>query len=121
MALLIDNFSAHESGLEIVKGGGGLSNVEVIFLLVYATSYCQPLDQGIIHSWKAHYRCRWVQFMADEHTANWDLNKTMHALQAVQCGMAAWNKDVSEKTIANCWLQAQVLGPDYQPMTEAEA
>jgi hypothetical protein len=112
VALLIDNFSAHESGLEIVKEEGGLANIEVIFLPVNATSYCQPLDQGIIRSWKAHYRRRWVQFMVDEHTADRDPNKTMHVLQAGQWGMAAWNENVDEKTIANCWLQARVLGPD---------
>jgi hypothetical protein len=74
VALLIDNFSAHESGLEIVKKEGGLSNVEVIFLPVNATSYCQPLDQDIIRSWKAHYRRRWVQYIVDEHTADRDPN-----------------------------------------------
>ncbi len=42
-------------------------------------------------------------------------------LQAVQWGNAAWREDVTETTIANCWLQARVLGHDYRPMTEAEA
>jgi hypothetical protein len=50
VALLIYNLSAHKSGLEIVKEEGDLQNVEVIFLLVNAMSYCQPLDQGIIRS-----------------------------------------------------------------------
>ncbi len=50
VALLIDNFPAHESGLQIVKEEGGLKNMEVIFLPVNAISYCQPLDQEVIRS-----------------------------------------------------------------------
>ncbi len=95
--------------------------MEVIFLPVNATSYCQPLNQGIIRSWKAHYCRRWVHFMVDEHTVERDPNKTMHILQAALWGIAAWAKDVTERTISNCWLQARVLGPDYRPLTEAEA
>jgi hypothetical protein len=75
VALLIDNFSAHESGLEIVKNEGGLKNVEVIFLPVNATSYCQPLDQGIIRSWKAHYPgCN-----------SWSMSIQQSATQTRQC------------------------------------
>jgi hypothetical protein len=120
VALLIDNFSAHESGLEIVKEEGGLQNVQVFFLPANATSYCQPLDQGIIRSSKAHYRQRWVQYMVDEHTADRDPNKTMHVLQAVRWGISAWADDVTSTTIANCWLKAHVLGPDYRPLSEAQ-
>jgi hypothetical protein len=84
ITLSLDNFSAHESGLEIVKAEGGLENVEVNFLPVNAMSVCQPLDHGIIRSWKAHYRRRWVRYMVDEHTENRDTNKMMHVLQALQ-------------------------------------
>ncbi len=59
--------------------------------------------------------------MVDEHTAERDPNKTMHVLQAALWGIAAWAEDVTERTISNCWLQARVLGPDYRPLTEAEA
>jgi hypothetical protein len=57
VAHLIDNYSAHESGLEMVQEEVGLENVEAIFLPVNATSYCQPLDHRIIRSWRAHH-CR---------------------------------------------------------------
>jgi hypothetical protein len=59
--------------------------------------------------------------MVDEHTADRDPNKTMHVLQAVQWGISAWADNVTPTTIANCWLQARVLGPDYRPLTEAQA
>jgi hypothetical protein len=57
VVLLLDSSSAHESGLEMIKAKGGMQNVEVIFLLVNATSFCQPLNQCIIGSWNAHYYC----------------------------------------------------------------
>jgi hypothetical protein len=47
VALILDNFSAHESDGEMVKAEGGLQNVEEIFLPVNASSFCQCLDQGI--------------------------------------------------------------------------
>ena len=48
--LLMDNFSAHEAGLEQVS----LTNTKVKWLPPNATSIHQPLDQGIIQNWKAH-------------------------------------------------------------------
>ncbi len=121
VALLIGSFSVHKSGLEIVVIVSRLQNVEVIFLPVNATSFCQPLDQGIIRSWKAHYRRRWVQYMVDEHTHDHDPNKTMDVLHMTLWKNAVWIEDVTEITIANCWLQARELGPDYYPLTEAQA
>ena len=50
--LLIDNFSGHEFGVQLVRGKQGLSNVQIERLLPNTTSYWQPLDQGIIASFK---------------------------------------------------------------------
>ena len=54
--LLLDNFSGHELGVELVGGKEGLANVRVKWLLPNTTSYWQPLDQGIIASFKLQYR-----------------------------------------------------------------
>ena len=56
VVLLIDNFSAHQSGWDIIVAEGGLFNVSVIFLSGNAISLCQSLDQDIIDAFKAHYR-----------------------------------------------------------------
>ena len=48
--LLLDNFSGHEiTGLE-------LSNTRVEYFKPNLTSQIQPLDQGVIQTFKAHYR-----------------------------------------------------------------
>lgn len=46
--LFLDNVSSHPDIF--------LSNVKLIFLPTNTTTDCQPLDQGIIHSFKVHYK-----------------------------------------------------------------
>ena len=40
-----------------------LSNLKVIWFPANCTALMQPLDQGIIHSVKAHFRHRLIQFV----------------------------------------------------------
>jgi hypothetical protein len=54
--LLLDNFSGHELGVELVSGLEGLLNVRITWLLPNTTSHWQPLNQGIIASFKLGYR-----------------------------------------------------------------
>jgi DDE superfamily endonuclease len=52
----IDGFSAHQTGLAQARNADELSiNIRVEFFPANATSVCQPLDQGIIRTWKAYY------------------------------------------------------------------
>ena len=50
--LLLDNFSGYELGVQLVGGKKGLANVRIEWLSLNTTSYWQPLDQGIIASFK---------------------------------------------------------------------
>jgi DDE superfamily endonuclease len=50
--LLLDNFSGHELGVQLVGGKQGLTNVQIEWLLPNTTSYWQPLNQGVIASFK---------------------------------------------------------------------
>ena len=52
--LLQDNFSAH-------KCPDDVHNIEVLNFEPNLTSHVQPLDQGIIKCFKAHYRARYIQ------------------------------------------------------------
>jgi hypothetical protein len=50
--LLMDNFSGHELAVQLVGGLQGLSNVRIVWLPPNTTSKWQPMDQGIIASFK---------------------------------------------------------------------
>ena len=57
--LLLDNFSGHIKDLQDVE----LNHLEVIFLPANTTSKTQPLDAGIIASFKIHYRRSIMNFI----------------------------------------------------------
>lgn len=66
----------------------GLSNTKVVFQLPHnATTVCQPLDQGLINAWKAHYKSKWVGFLSAEYDRNKDPLKTISTLQTIRWGM----------------------------------
>jgi hypothetical protein len=82
--LLLDNFSGHELGVQLVGGLDGLQNVRIRWLPANTTSHWQPLDQGIIASFKLQYRRQWVAYMLRQYEAGKDPNKTVTLLKAVQ-------------------------------------
>jgi hypothetical protein len=50
--LLMDNFSGHKLAVQLVGGKTGLSNVQIEWLPPNTTSEWQPMDQGIIATFK---------------------------------------------------------------------
>ena len=107
--LLMDNFSAHELGVELIEEAKGLSYTKVMWLPPNATSIYQPLNQGIIQNWKSHVKQRFVKFMAHTFDQGKDLSKEMHVLHAVRWGIEAWENDVTPTTIQNCWARSQAV------------
>jgi hypothetical protein len=108
--LLMDNFSAHVAAvneLEAMPQGLGLKNTEVVFLPPNSTSKLQPLNQGIIASFKARYRRRWLRFMLEEHELNRNALDTINVLKAIQFSIRAWD-EVSSTTISSCWGHSKV-------------
>jgi hypothetical protein len=61
--LLLDNFSGHELGVQLVGGKQGLEYVRIEWLPPNTTSHWQPLDQGIIAGFKLLYRRQWISYM----------------------------------------------------------
>ena len=80
--LLQDNFSSH-----IVPDG--LQNIHVKNFEPNLTAHIQPMDQGIIQCFKAHYRARYIQRAIDHYEAGitpseiYDIDQ----LQAMQLGV----------------------------------
>lgn len=107
--LLTDNFSGHELGMHNVGGLEGLSNVRVAWLPKNTTSVWQPLDQGIIASFKLHYRKQWVRYMLKEHDAGRNPEKTINLLKTVQWTRVAWESLVTQECIQKCWFKSTCI------------
>lgn len=91
--LFIDNCSAHNSI-------PSLSNVKVVFLPANTTSKLQPLDQGIIKTFKTFYRKEVVMQLLDRIEDG--LNHKITLFSAMNIADKAW-QNVSETTIKNCF------------------
>ena len=80
----MDNFSGHELAVQLVGGLQGLLNVQIVWLPPNTTSKWQPIDQGIIASFKLQYYRLWVVFMLRGYKADKNPQKTVNLLKAVQ-------------------------------------
>ncbi|CAB5373559.1 unnamed protein product [Rhizophagus irregularis] len=94
--LLLDNCTSHK--LE----GLTLSHVDVHFLPPNTTSKIQPMDSGIIMSFKKHYRHHHICWILEQIEAGEFIQDLkMDVLQAIQYIIKSWNK-VTAETIYNC-------------------
>ena len=110
--LLVDNASSHKPGRdeedEYQKDGKWVfSNIKVHFLPPNTTSHLQPMDAGIIRSFKAKYRAIHVQHLIDEYDYSQKIDK-IDILDALQFLVQAW-RGVTETTITNCWKKTGII------------
>ena len=90
------------------------SNITIAFLPANTTSVLQPLDLGIIKSFKVHYRMLLMRFVLakiDECSCASEGLKSMTVLQAIRWVSEAW-KNVKETTIKKCFRKAGMLRKD---------
>lgn len=101
--LFVDNAACHK-----VVDGTILDNLKIVFLPANTTSLIQPLDQGIIRSFKCQYRKSIVakQLMHLECGFSWEqfANK-IDLLEALKLVKLAWD-NVTAETISNCFKKA---------------
>lgn len=100
VVLFVDNCSAHSKDISSLK------NVKVIFYPPNCTSRVQPLDLGIIHSFKRHYRKNLVRKAVALIEEGNRENVKIDVLQAINFIVVAW-ENVSPETIQNCFKKAQ--------------
>jgi hypothetical protein len=97
--LLQDNFSGH-----IVPDG--LQNICIENFEPNLTAHIQPMDQGIIRCFKAHYHAKYIQRAIDCYEAGvtpseiYDIDQ----LQVMRLADAAWH-EVDITMIRNCWTE----------------
>lgn len=102
--LFLDNCSAH-SKLSTY------SNIRIEFLPPNTTSKLQPLDQGIIRSFKRFYRTEIVRFLID--CLKNGKEPKIKLLMAMKYARKAW-LSVSEETVKNCFRKSHFLKDEFQ-------
>jgi hypothetical protein len=107
--LLMDNFSGHELAIQLAGGVDSLQNTKVVWLPKNTTSYWQPLDQGIIATFKLFYRKHWISYILKEYEADRDPNKTVTLLHAIRWSVDAWHNSVTSSTIQKCWWKSTCI------------
>lgn len=101
IVLFLDNAASHPRDLK-------LSNISIRFLPPNTTSFCQPLDQGIIQNFKTWYRSiilKRILSKLESVTSSEELVKSITVLDAIYIIQEAWRK-VSPVTIQNCFKKA---------------
>ena len=96
--LFLDNATVHPTSLIDMY-----SNIKIVFLPKNTTSRLQPLDAGIIQSFKTKYRKKLMRYVIAR--INDDLFASeidIDILQAITWVADAWN-EVSVETIKNCF------------------
>ena len=120
VALLMNNFSAHESVFKEL--GFQLQNTFIIQLPANSTTQYQLLDQGIIYTWKSYWKKQWVLYMMAQFDQGFDPMSTITILDAIRWAISAWDIDLSMETIHNCFKKALSLDDSnsIQPLHNQE-
>ena len=101
--LLVDNFSRHQ----VPNVGSRLRVTRLEFLPPNTTSHFQPMDVGIIASFKAQYKKLLIQHQIDCISTNKSF--AIDVYQTVPMLEKAWRNGVTPTTIQNCWRYMGIL------------
>ena len=99
IALMLDNCTAHPK----VQG---LTNIKLIYFPPNTTARTQPLDAGVIHCLKSHYRKNLTKMRLVAFEEKKDF--TINVLEGTKLLSNAWNV-VSEATIKNCFKKVNFI------------
>ena len=115
IVLLMDNAGCHPEGA--VKDR--FSNIKVVFLPPNTTSKLQPLDLGIIQSFKVQYRTLLLRFILsqiDTCDKASEVAKSVNILRAIRWVAQAWDM-VNPDTIRKCFRKAGILDDTFSVVT----
>ena len=84
-----------------------LTNITLIYLPPCKTAYLQPLDMGIIKSFKAAYRRLYAEYMVERFNEFGEAPEKIDILKAIYLISTAGDT-VAPSTIQNCWAKADI-------------
>lgn len=110
--LVTDNCPSHPPTNKPPKGYIGpppphLTHVTLIYLPKNTTPYFQPLDQGIIRSFKASYRRKYAKYLVESFNFTNTMPKPINILQAIHLISEAW-LELPPSVVYNCWQEAGI-------------
>ena len=114
--MILNNASSHViSSAKVGKPRGlstlELSNMTLVFLPPNVTSVVQPLDQGVIASFKIQYKkkvLRWVLSEYDDATLK-DIRKVVPTIrQGIMSSYEIWS-ELDAQIVRNCCRMARIL------------
>ena len=100
----MDNAPCHPEDLN-----DKFSQIKIVFLPKNTTSRLQPLDLGIIQTFKLKYYKRLlthVVYKVDDCSTASEVCKSVDVLQAIRWTAMAWN-DVLKSTVVKCFYQGR--------------
>lgn len=97
--LTLDHCPAHPPA-DILQSRDG--NIRVMFLPKNTTALIQPLDQGIIRAFKAHYRRELLSALVNSDEEMENFLKSINLKSVAYSVGLAW-ESITQDTIQNCW------------------
>jgi hypothetical protein len=117
--LSMDNLQAH---INATQAAPPPSNVHIIWFPKNSTSMFQPLDQGIIQTFKSHYRKQWLGFIIRSIDAQINPFKTITLNEVIHWCLHAWAHRVTNSTIYHCFRKSTIIEtPINLPNAETSA
>ena len=112
--MFIDNFSGHRVDSLL------LSKITIQFFPANCTSLLQPLGQGVIRSFKSHYKKRFVQIaIVAIESGETVFNVKINVKQAVDLIIFCWGC-ITRSTIVNCFIHAGFKKVNSEVISETE-
>ena len=96
------------------------ANIRVFLLPLNTTTLLQPLDLGIIKTFKVHYwklLLTYILSKIEDCTTTTELANSVNVLQAIWLIAQAWDI-VSSDTIKKCFRKARVLDNNFKVVLE---
>ena len=91
------------------------SNVKIHYIRPNLACVLQPLGAGIIRSFKAKYKKKFLEYVEKWNMENNSLKLTIK--DAIEICAAAWDS-VTVETIKNCWLKVGILPNVFEMANE---
>ena len=115
--LFLDDLSVHHAVIDNFRSTQQpLQNTVVYRLPPTSVLHFEPPFKGIIKTFKAHYRKRWLRSVFDQYTAGKDPLKAADLLQAVRWAIQSW-QSTSGSAIKSCWVHSTLIPHPTESVT----